>query len=48
MQAALLTGLLELGGELGAAVDLQGANGKRHAVGEPVGKSVAEAAVAGA
>jgi hypothetical protein len=31
-QAALLIGLFELGGELASAVDLQGANGKGHAV----------------
>jgi hypothetical protein len=29
-EAALLTGLLEFGGEFAAAVDLHGANGKRH------------------
>ena len=32
MQALLLVGLLELGGELRAAVDLRDANGKGHAV----------------
>ena len=32
VQAALLAGLLELGGELTAAIDLQGANGEGHAV----------------
>ena len=32
MQAALLAGLLELGGELGAAIDLQSAGRKGHAV----------------
>ena len=32
MQAALLASLFELGGELASAVDLQGANGERHAV----------------
>ena len=32
MQAALLAGLFELGGELGAAIDLHGADGKGHAV----------------
>ena len=31
MQAALLAGLLKLGGELASAIDLQRANGKRHA-----------------
>jgi len=31
VQCALLTSLFERGGELGAAVDLQGANGKGHA-----------------
>src|ERR1019366_4963124 len=31
MQAALLAGLFELGGELRAAVDLHRANGERHA-----------------
>src|ERR1700687_3470151 len=30
MEAALLAGLFELGGELGAAIDLHGADGKRH------------------
>lgn len=32
MQAASLAGQFEVGGELRAAVNLQGANGKRHAV----------------
>jgi hypothetical protein len=32
VQAALLTGLFELGGKLRAAIDLDGANGERHAV----------------
>lgn len=32
VQSAQLAGLFELGGELRAAVDLHGANGKRHAV----------------
>src|SRR6266849_3524045 len=32
METALLTGLFELGSELGTAVDLHGANRKRHAV----------------
>ena len=32
MEAALLTGLFELGGELRAAIDLDGADGKGHAV----------------
>jgi hypothetical protein len=32
MEAALLAGEFELGGELGTAVDLQRADGKRHAV----------------
>src|SRR5260221_13565170 len=32
VQAALLTGGFELGGELASAVDLQSANGKGHAV----------------
>ena len=32
MEAALLAGLFELGGKLRAAVDLDGADGKRHAV----------------
>ena len=32
VQAALLAGLFELGGELGAAIDLHRANGKGHAV----------------
>jgi hypothetical protein len=36
VQAALLAGLLEFGGKLGTAVDLGGANGKRHAMGEGV------------
>src|SRR2546429_6080163 len=31
MEAALLAGLLELGSKLGTAVNLQGADGKRHA-----------------
>jgi hypothetical protein len=32
MEAALLTGLFELGSELGTAVDLHGADRKRHTV----------------
>ena len=32
MEAALLAGLFELGGKLRAAIDLDGANGKGHAV----------------
>ena len=46
MQPALLTGWLELGGKLGAAVDLQGANGKGMRWASVSRKSVAEAAVA--
>ena len=32
VQSTLLAGLFEVGGELRAAIDLQGADGKRHAV----------------
>ena len=32
MQAALLAGEFEFGGELGTAIDLHGADGKRHVV----------------
>lgn len=32
METTLLAGLFELGGKLGTAVDLHGADGKRHAV----------------
>ncbi len=46
VQAPLLAGLFELGGELASAVDLHRANGKGHAVLKVSRNSVAAAAVA--